>query len=142
MTQRPMKSIPVSAAKEIAQRFGYDQVVVYARRVGDAPDPFGEHMTTYGIDKVHCDVAARIGSRLQTELMGWPTKDAALTESEVEMLRSSKHGYVVNKDHLISAARLFELELVDAEFDYTGLTLYITEAGRDVMNREKKDRAA
>jgi hypothetical protein len=68
---RSMKPIPIPAAKEIAERYGYDQVIIYARRIGEAPEPYGEHMTTYGVDKVHCDVAARIGERLQTELMGW-----------------------------------------------------------------------
>ncbi len=67
---RRMKPIPVSAAKHIAEAYGYDQVVIYARRVGDDPEPHGEHMTTYGINKVHCDVAARIGTTLK-KFMGW-----------------------------------------------------------------------
>lgn len=70
MTIRPMKPIPIAAAKRIATDYGYDQVVVYARRVGEAPEPCGEHMTTYGIDKVHCGVAARIGATLK-RFMGW-----------------------------------------------------------------------
>lgn len=69
--QRTMVPIPVSLAKEIANQFGYDQVIIYARRVGEAPDPFGEHMTTCGVDPTRSAVAARIGKRLQTELMGW-----------------------------------------------------------------------
>lgn len=65
-----MKPIPISAAKRIAEQYGYDQVVIYARRVGNAPDPHGEHMTTYGVDRVHCSVAARIGDTLK-RFMGW-----------------------------------------------------------------------
>jgi hypothetical protein len=70
MTTRPMNEIPIAAAKHIADAYGYDQVVVYARRVGEQPDPCGEHMTTYGVDATHCDVAARIGETLQ-RFMGW-----------------------------------------------------------------------
>lgn len=65
-----MKRIPISAAKRIAQDYGYDQVVIYARKVGEDPNPHGEHMTTYGINRVHCDVAARIGNSLK-KFMRW-----------------------------------------------------------------------
>jgi len=64
------KRIPILAAKKIALEYGYDQVVIYARKVGDDPDPHGEHMTTYGVSKIHCGVAARIGKTLQ-QFMGW-----------------------------------------------------------------------
>lgn len=65
-----MKRIPIAAARRIAEDYGYDQVVIYARKVGDDPEPHGEHITTYGVTKVHCSVAARISARLQ-EVMGW-----------------------------------------------------------------------
>lgn len=61
-----MKEIPISAAKKIAEQFDYDQVVVIARKVGQ-----GEHVTTYGVDKTNCDVAARIGDFLKYKVMGW-----------------------------------------------------------------------
>lgn len=63
------KSIPVSAAKKIAEQYGYDQVVVMARKIG--PDGC-EHVTTYGVDETHCDVAARMGHYLKHKIMGWP----------------------------------------------------------------------
>ena len=66
-----MKPIPISAAERIAKEFGYDQVIIVARKVGDAPDPHGEHVTTYGITKSHCDVAARAGDFLKYKVMGW-----------------------------------------------------------------------
>ena len=66
-----MKRIPISAARRIAEEYGYDQVMVYARKVGEAPDPHGEHMTTYGVNKAHCDAMARIASFLQKKIMGW-----------------------------------------------------------------------
>ncbi len=67
----PMKPIPISAAEKIAKQYGYDQVVIVARRVGEDPDPCGEHLTTYGRNKAHCDVAARIGKFLKFKVMGW-----------------------------------------------------------------------
>lgn len=65
-----MRRIPISSAKFIAEEYGYDQVVIIARKVGEGPGT-GEHVTTYGVSKAHCDVAARMGERLK-EIMGWP----------------------------------------------------------------------
>ena len=66
-----MKPIPISEGERIAKRYGYDQVVIYARRV-DNPDgrESGEHMTTYGRNQVHCGIAARMGETLK-RFMGW-----------------------------------------------------------------------
>lgn len=63
-----MKPIPISAAKEIAKKYGYDQVVVIARKVGESG---GEHVTTYGKDKAHCKIAADIGNFLKYKIMKW-----------------------------------------------------------------------
>lgn len=71
-----MKPIPISAAELIAKKYGYDQVIIIARRVGDDPEPHGEHVTTYGVTKAHCDVAARIGDFLKFKVMGWVREDA------------------------------------------------------------------
>lgn len=70
-----MKDIPISAAEKIAKQYGYDQVIIYARKVGEDPDPHGEHMTTYGVNKEHCDAAARIGDHLKYNVMGWSEND-------------------------------------------------------------------
>ena len=71
-----MKPIPISAAERIAKDYGYDQVIIVARRVGDDPEPHGEHVTTYGVTRAHCDVAARIGDFLKFKVMGWVREDA------------------------------------------------------------------
>lgn len=63
------KRIPISAAEDIAKKYGYDQVLIYARKTGDPPEA-GEHMTTYGINKAHCSAMAQIGRVLQ-KFMGW-----------------------------------------------------------------------
>ena len=65
-----MKRIPIRAARQIAEEFGYDQVVIYARKVGAAPDPHGEHLTTYGVNREHCAVAAKMADVLK-RFMGW-----------------------------------------------------------------------
>ena len=65
-----LKPIPIEAAKRIAKEYGYDQVLIYARRCHDTPEPHGEHMTTYGRNREHCDVAARMGDVLK-KFMGW-----------------------------------------------------------------------
>ena len=71
-SSRPLLPIPIKAAEAIAKKYGYDQVVVYARRTGEYPDPSGEHMTTYGIDKTHCEVASLMGTTLK-RIARWPT---------------------------------------------------------------------
>ena len=65
---REMKEIPISAAQAVADVYGYDQVIIYARRVGVAPHPFGEHMTTYGTTAGHCAVAAKMGDVLKKHM--------------------------------------------------------------------------
>lgn len=66
-----MKPIPISAGRELAERYGYDQVIIVARKVGEGG---GEHCTTYGVDKQNCAVAARVGEFFKYELMKWPKR--------------------------------------------------------------------
>jgi hypothetical protein len=66
-----MKPIPIAAAQRVAEAYGYDQVIIIALKVGTAPAPHGEHVTTYGVDKANCAVAARIGDFLKYKVMGW-----------------------------------------------------------------------
>jgi hypothetical protein len=69
-----MKRIPISAAKRIADDYGYDQVIIIARRVASGDDNGGEHVTTYGRTKMHCAVAASIGAFLKYKVMGWKSE--------------------------------------------------------------------
>jgi hypothetical protein len=66
-----MKPIPIHAARHIAEYYGYDQVVIIARKVDQPDKPGGEHCTTYGRDEAHCAVAARCGDFLKYKVMGW-----------------------------------------------------------------------
>lgn len=59
--------IPISAGKKIADEYGYDQVIIVARKVGGP-----EHVTTYGVDEANCQVSARIGDFFKYNLMKWP----------------------------------------------------------------------
>lgn len=68
---KPTRPIPVSVAEWIAKEYTYDQVIVYARKVGEDPGYHGEHMTTYGVNKEHCSAAAKIGDFLKYKIMGW-----------------------------------------------------------------------
>lgn len=65
MSTRP---ITVHAARVIGKNFGYDQIIIIGRKIGDDGV---EHLTTWGVDKPNCDVAARIGDFLKTKVMGW-----------------------------------------------------------------------
>lgn len=68
-----MKPIPIGEAECIAKTYGFDQVVIIARKVDDATENGGEHVTTYGASPAHCEVAARIGTTLKHHLMKWPS---------------------------------------------------------------------
>lgn len=97
--------IPISAAQRIAKAYGYDQVVIMARRIDHALPPLnantivtpsgeeGEHITTYGINKVHCDVAALMGNTLK-RIMGWPRRqDVADLNELYDDLSSGQFDY-------------------------------------------------
>jgi hypothetical protein len=62
------KPIPVEAAELVAHKYGYDQVIIIARRVGRGGV---EQVTTYGKDKENCEVAAQVGDFLKFKVMGW-----------------------------------------------------------------------
>lgn len=66
-----MKRIPIKAAKRIAEEYGYDQVMIYARKVGEGPEPHGEHVTTYGVTKKHCEAIAMSADYLKYNVFGW-----------------------------------------------------------------------
>ena len=70
------KRIPITAAKKISQKYGYEQVIIVARSVEPLEDEPGnmvsEHCTTYGKTKEHCEIAGRIGDFFKHNLMKWP----------------------------------------------------------------------
>ena len=64
-------TIPVSAAEQIAKKYGYDQMIIVGRKVDSH-----EHVTTYGRDVRNCEVAAKIGDFLKYKIMGWIRDEA------------------------------------------------------------------
>jgi len=94
---RKMKPIPISAAERIAKDYGYDQVVIMARRIANPDDEInGEHITTYGGNKTHCAVAAMMGDTLK-DIAGWPER------ADFDLVREMYHelldGQIIHSDY-------------------------------------------
>jgi len=60
--------IPISAAKKVAKDHGYDQIIIIGRKVGENGV---ESVTTYGVNKEHCSIAAKIGNIWKFKIMKW-----------------------------------------------------------------------
>jgi len=67
-----VKLIPIVAARRIAEDYGYDQIIIYGRRIDGDKVKGGEHITTYGVSQAHCRVAAAMAETLK-RFMGWGT---------------------------------------------------------------------
>ena len=104
-----MRPILIGAAKRIADEFGYDQVVVMARKIGEGG---GEHVTTYGVDKEHCDMAARMGNFLKHRIMGWPLDEpcaCAAGQWNYDMEEAPKGKAILLKRRSASVKRKFDI---------------------------------
>jgi hypothetical protein len=66
-----MKNIPISAAKELSEKYNLDQVVIIARRIDTDKTAGREFVTTYGKDRANCTVAATIGAFITDKIMKW-----------------------------------------------------------------------
>ena len=67
-----MKRIPIAAAKRLAKEYGYEQVIIIARKVND-DGLHGGWLTTYGKTKKHCDEAAGVGNAMVERILHWET---------------------------------------------------------------------
>lgn len=72
------KRIPISAAKEIAQKYGQDQVIIVTWNKVTGT----EHVVTYGKSLDDCDQAAQGGNRVKRAL-GWPESLCHLVPARV-----------------------------------------------------------
>lgn len=59
--------LPITALKELAQKYGYSHVIVYAY---DSKDRM-QHIATYGRTITECDQAAQFGDMMKDALR-WP----------------------------------------------------------------------
>ena len=105
-----MKYIPIASAQAIAEEFGYHQVIVIARTVGEGG---GEHVTTYGVNAPNCAIAAQIGDFLKFKVMRWtleePHEDRryeALTTALEDILAARDRGDLHEIDLIATAALL------------------------------------
>jgi hypothetical protein len=64
--------IPISAAKEVSKKYGYDQIIIIGRKCGEQGF---ESVSTYGINKDNCDAASKIGNFIKYKIMGWKDSD-------------------------------------------------------------------
>jgi hypothetical protein len=64
------KPIEINKAKEIANEYNYDEVIILAIDNENRK----QHVTTFGKKKSECIDAANIGNEIK-RLMGWPEKD-------------------------------------------------------------------
>ncbi|MCY1704512.1 hypothetical protein [Pannonibacter sp. SL95] len=67
MSEQP--SLPIKTARNIALKYGWDQVIIVARKVGE---PGREHVITYGFGQANSEAAARAGNAIKHHLMRWP----------------------------------------------------------------------
>lgn len=110
---RDMVDIPITAAKRIAEDYGYDQVVIMARRCHTTPEPHGEHVTTYGRTVDHCRVAAMMGDKLK-HLGLWFDVDVA--EQKIAELEAR----IRAQDDEINNLKIEILEYRDRDEDFAG----------------------
>ena len=76
---RTMKPIPIIEAEKIADKYNYDQIIIIGRKIGE-----GEHVTTYGKNRIHCSIAAKIGNFLKYKIMGWENEERHKEEESRE----------------------------------------------------------
>jgi hypothetical protein len=64
--------VPISVVRELAKRFDYDQVVVYAKTAGGE-----EHMTLYGRSKSSTSAVMKLGRFLKYTIASWTKSEEA-----------------------------------------------------------------
>lgn len=92
--------IPIVSAKSIAQAHGYDQVIIYARRVGE---PGQEWVTTYGRGKEHCAAAARIGDAIGRQVVE-PLRELTARAERAERELAACRAEIAERERVTQAA--------------------------------------
>ena len=78
-----MKKIPIKTAKQIAEDWGYDQVLIF----GWDKKTCVTSVATYGRTTEDCDQIAQGGNWLKKTVLGWPESECCAEPSRVKKLR-------------------------------------------------------
>ena len=81
-----MKRIPVALAKQIANKYGYEKVVIFAITKDEPKERYMFWVTTYGKTKALCEVAAKTGQYF-VKMCNHPTRFKDITGTLVEVLK-------------------------------------------------------
>ena len=75
--------IPIKAAKEIAKKYRYDQVIILAMNIAENI----QSVTTFGKSVVDADQACRGGNYIKRKILGWPANKCLAEPTRVRKLR-------------------------------------------------------
>ena len=89
MSEQELKRIPIARAKEIAQEYGYEKVIILG--ITKRENRFKFWLTTYGKDKKLCALAKEIGDFLIAVLCH-PDLENDAKSSVIQTLRKLREG--------------------------------------------------
>lgn len=82
--------IPIDIAEEIANLFDLEQIVILARRTGEAGSGV-EHLMTWGQSDEHSAAADQIGQFVRTKVMDWEGEEGCIImRDRVRLARGAK----------------------------------------------------
>ena len=92
--ERAMFHIPVAKAQEIAELYGYDQMIILGRQSIDGNlDFMKECVTTFGVSDEHRREAAEFGSFLKYDVLGWEPASETVYEDEYGLIKKAHERY-------------------------------------------------
>jgi len=77
------RRIPIKTAKDIAKKYNYDQVIIWAQ---NNSEPI-QHVTTFGKSVVDADQACQGGNYIKRKFLGWPANECLAEPTRVRKLR-------------------------------------------------------
>jgi len=75
--------IPIKSAKDIAKKYRYDQVIIWAQNNNEHI----QHVTTFGKTVVDADQACQGGNYIKSNFLGWPVNECLAEPTRVRKLR-------------------------------------------------------
>ena len=77
------RRIPIKTARDIAKKYNYDQVIVWAQNNSEHI----QHVTTFGKSVVDGDQACQGGNFIKRKFLGWPANECLAEPTRVRKLR-------------------------------------------------------